>query len=252
MRRCEQVGLQAVLAASLLRIKLSGFRCLNLRFGFDRRVMVMLLLLPAAPAAAGRHPAGGLGHPHQHKLDIVARAHPNPTKWPQDEVTPAAPAPEDCQVESTVDPAAFGGAPAACAAEPAAAGAEPAAPVAAAVPAAPLSAGEVEASFICACCCFHSVLHPWGEGAARLMSACSHAKLVTGDVLSLRQLRADCLHKCTMCCTERMTCSCGSVANHTAAWHVSPGHLHHTHSHARMPHCADFLPCAFQHLPMCR
>jgi hypothetical protein len=90
--------------------------------------------------------------PHQHKLDIVARAHPNPTKWPQDEVTPAAPAAEDCQVESTVDPAAFGGAPAACAAE-AAAGAEPAAqpacaaaPAAAVVPAEPLSAGTVEVS----------------------------------------------------------------------------------------------------------
>ncbi|WIA08695.1 hypothetical protein OEZ85_008120 [Tetradesmus obliquus] len=95
--------------------------------------------------------------PHQHKLDIVARAHPNPTKWPQDEVTPAAPAPEDCQVESTVDPAAFGGAPAACAAEPAAAGAEPAAPVAAAVPAAPLSAGEVEVTEV----------NAWDEGAVR-------------------------------------------------------------------------------------
>jgi hypothetical protein len=89
--------------------------------------------------------------PHQHKLDIVARAHPNPTKWPQDEVTPAAPAPEDCQVESAVDPAAFGGAPAACAAE-AAAGAQQAAPpvaaAAAAVPAEPLSAGTVEVSTV--------------------------------------------------------------------------------------------------------
>jgi len=47
--------------------------------------------------------------PHQHKLEITAAAHPNPTRWELTgtEVFPEAPLPEDTVVESGVDPAAF-------------------------------------------------------------------------------------------------------------------------------------------------
>lgn len=42
------------------------------------------------------------------KLAIIAVAHPNPTQWPHDEVTPAAPPPEECHVEPLVEATAFG------------------------------------------------------------------------------------------------------------------------------------------------
>lgn len=44
--------------------------------------------------------------PNQHKLDIIAKAHPAPTRFPQWQVVPAAPSPEQCQVQATFEPAA--------------------------------------------------------------------------------------------------------------------------------------------------
>lgn len=48
-------------------------------------------------------------NPHDHKLEIIARAHPNPTKWAPagTEVIAVAPAADETAVESGVDPAAF-------------------------------------------------------------------------------------------------------------------------------------------------
>ena len=83
--------------------------------------------------------------PQEHKLEIIATAHPNPTKWPQEDVNPEHPAAEDCEVEATVDPAAAGAAPAAVSATAAApaAACQPAAPAAAA---GPLTEGVVDVS----------------------------------------------------------------------------------------------------------
>ena len=72
-------------------------------------------------------PAGGVLQedwktPHDHKLEIIARAHPNPTAWPLagTEVIAVAPAAEDTEVAAEVDPAAVAkvAAPAAGAAAP--------------------------------------------------------------------------------------------------------------------------------------
>lgn len=94
--------------------------------------------------------------PQQHKLDIIATAHPNPTAWPKEEVHPQAPAPGECEVQATVDPASAGGAAPVAAAAPAACMA--AAPAAAAPPAAaagPLTEGAIDVSDrpCCGACC---------------------------------------------------------------------------------------------------
>lgn len=92
--------------------------------------------------------------PQQHKLDIIAEAHPNPTVWPKDEVQPQAPEPQDCEVQATVDPATAAPAAAAAPAAPAVPCA-PAAPApAAGGPAGPMTDGAVEVSqpFNCTCC----------------------------------------------------------------------------------------------------
>lgn len=90
--------------------------------------------------------------PQQHKLDIIATAHPNPTQWPREEVTPAVPATEDCQVQATVDPAASASGPAAAtAAVPQAAACaapQPTPAPAAAAAAGPLTDGVLE---VCGC-----------------------------------------------------------------------------------------------------
>ena len=70
----------------------------------------MLSLRPICCCSCFAPPGGVLQDdwltPHDHKLSIIAMAHPNPSQWPKDPVQPAAPTPEQCRVEAKVDPAA--------------------------------------------------------------------------------------------------------------------------------------------------
>ncbi|KAF8072699.1 Endoglucanase [Scenedesmus sp. PABB004] len=106
--------------------------------------------------AVGRHRGVLLedwSTPNEGKLAILAKAHPNPTRWPQAPVTPQAPPPEECHVPAGVDPAAC--APAAAPAPAQGGGQAPAAaPAAATGPPQPLACGDVQVSEV----------NSWDEG----------------------------------------------------------------------------------------
>lgn len=73
---------------------------------------------PPFPPSSGGVLADDWKTLHQHKLDIIASAHPNPTRWQLSgtEVTPTPPAPEETGVASEVDTSAFSAPTAAAAA----------------------------------------------------------------------------------------------------------------------------------------
>lgn len=139
----------------------------RLRWQWDFLLRVALASLLTLLLACGTPPAiqGGILQddwttPHEHKLDIVAKAHPNPTKWPQDEVTPVAPSPEQCEVEPAVDTTAFSGGGGAAASEgngPVACDGAAPPPPAPAAAAEPLSSGDIQVRPVDIHCCRPSV-----------------------------------------------------------------------------------------------